>query len=90
MVNRLDIIDKQLELGDVKTITSGSGSVIKLIEMLFSTTTKAQYAPSDNRKGIPFILKMLILICHNTKVNLRKSLITPCVMKCKEECIGYY
>lgn len=57
MINRLDIIDKQLELGDVKTITSGSGSIIKMIEMLFSTTTKAQFAPSDNKKSISFCIK---------------------------------
>ena len=49
MGKTLDIIDRQLELGDVKTIT-GSGGIVKFIELLFSPTTKAQFALSDDQK----------------------------------------
>lgn len=52
MAKTLDIIDKQLELGDVKTITTNGGTVVKFVELLFSPTTKVQFAPSDDRKTV--------------------------------------
>lgn len=50
MAKRLDIIESQLEVGDVKTITNGSN--VKFVELLFSPTTKIQFAQSDNNKNI--------------------------------------
>ena len=51
MSNKLDIIDEQLSIGDVKTITT-NGTDIKYVELLFSPTTKVQFAPSDDKKTI--------------------------------------
>lgn len=50
MTKRLDIIETQLEVGDVKTITNGNN--VKFVELLFSPTTKIQFAQSDDNKNI--------------------------------------
>lgn len=50
MAKRLDIIESQLEVGDVKTITNGNS--VKFVELLFSPTTKIQFAQSDDNKNI--------------------------------------
>lgn len=47
-------MEKQLELGDVKTITSNGGLNVKFVELLFSPTTKAQFAPSKDKKYLEF------------------------------------
>lgn len=49
--NKLDIIKEQLNVGDVKTITT-NGTDIKYVELLFSPTTKVQFAPSDDKKTV--------------------------------------
>lgn len=51
MSNKLDIINEQLSVGDVKTITT-NGTDIKYVELLFSPTTKVQFAPSDDKKTV--------------------------------------
>ncbi len=50
MAKTLDIIEQQLNVGDVKTISNGD--TIKYIELLFSPTTKVQFVPSDDNKSI--------------------------------------
>lgn len=50
-MTNLDIIDEQLSVGDVKTITA-NGTDIKYVELLFSPTTKVQFAPSDDKKTV--------------------------------------
>lgn len=52
MAKTLDIMDKQLNVGDVKTITCNGGKNIRYIELLFSSTTKVQFAPSEDKKNI--------------------------------------
>lgn len=80
MGKTLDIIDRQLELGDVKTIT-GSGGIVKFIELLFSYTTKAQFALSDDQKTIEILvsdnnLAMPQLYCKMDKETLRNLLLS--------------
>jgi hypothetical protein len=84
MANRLDILGEQLEVGDVKTITYNSGNNIKMIELLFSPTTKAQFAPTDDKKSLQIsisdnILQIPELYCtidkeklYNLVVSLKK------------------
>ncbi len=50
LARTLDIIEQQLNVGDVKTISNGD--TIKYIELLFSPTTKVQFAPSDDNKSL--------------------------------------
>ena len=80
MGKTLDIIDRQLELGDVKTIT-GSNGIVKFIELLFSPTTKAQFALSDDQKTIEILvsdnnLAMPQLYCKMDKETLRNLLLS--------------
>ena len=52
MSSKLDILDEQLNVGDVKTITYNGGLNIRYIELLFSPTTKVQFAPSEDKKTV--------------------------------------
>lgn len=52
MKRSLDILDEQLNVGDVKVITYNGGENIRYIELLFSPTTKVQFAPSEDKKTI--------------------------------------
>lgn len=52
MARDLDIIERQLELGQVKTISHDDGKIIDYVELLFSPITKVQFAPSDDMKNI--------------------------------------
>lgn len=81
MGKSLDIIDRQLELGDVKTITTNGGANIKFVELLFSPTTKVQFAPSDDRKTVRMsvsdnTLELPQLDCLVTKETLRDYIIS--------------
>ena len=80
MGKTLDIIDRQLELGDVKTIT-GSGGIVKFIELLFSSTTKAQFSLSDDKKTVEILvsdnnLSMPQLYCKMDKETLRNLILS--------------
>lgn len=52
MGKTLDIIDRQLELGQTKIISHGGGKIIDYVELLFSPTTKVQFAPSNDMKAV--------------------------------------
>lgn len=52
MAKSLQIMEDQIELGDVKTITSNGGQNIKFVELLFSPNVRAQFAPSKDNKTI--------------------------------------
>lgn len=79
MANKLNIMEDQLELGDVKTITNGTS--VKYVELLFSSTTKAQFAPSTDEKTVDFSvsdnnLELPQLQCAVDKETLRNLIIS--------------
>ena len=81
MTKKLDIIENQIKLGQVKTITSNVGTFIDFVQLLFSPTTKAQFAPSDNLKEIIFSvtdnnLDLPQLECNMSKDTLRDLIIS--------------
>lgn len=81
MAKRLDIMENQLELGQVKTIISKGGTVVDFCELLFSPTTKAQFAPSEDKKTIVFSvsdnnLSLPQLECNMDKETLRNLIIS--------------
>lgn len=81
MAKQLSIIEKQLELGQVKTITSNSGKSVDYIELLFSPTTKAEFAPSEDKKNIMFsvsdnYLELPELSCNMDKDTLRNLILS--------------
>ncbi len=76
MAKTLDIIEDQIQVGDVKTITYNGGTNIKYIELLFSPTTKAQFVPSADKRSIAFSvsdnnLQLPQLCCQIEKSTLR-------------------
>lgn len=78
MANKLNIMEDQLEIGDVKTITNGTS--VKYVELLFSSTTKAQFAPSEDLKTVQFSvsdnhLELPQLQCSMDKETLRNLII---------------
>ena len=48
----LEMLDEQISVGDVKTITYNSGKNVKFIELLFSPTTKVMFAPSADKSNL--------------------------------------
>lgn len=50
----LTILDEQLKIGQVKSITSDFGRTVDYTELLFSPTTKAQFQPNDDKTGLIF------------------------------------
>ena len=80
LAKKLDIIEDQIELGQVKTITSKGGTFVDFVELLFSPTTKAQFAPDDNLREIVFSvmdnnLDLPQLQCNMDKETLRNLII---------------
>lgn len=76
----LDIIDKQLELGQTKIISSDGGKFIDYVELLFSPTTKVQFAPSKDKKTVRLsvsdnTLELPQLDCLITKEVLRNYIL---------------
>lgn len=80
MSKTLDIIDTQLELGQTKIISSDGGKFINYVELLFSPTTKVQFAPSDDKKTVRLsvsdnTLELPQLDCLITKKVLRNYIV---------------
>lgn len=81
MANKLNIMEDQLEIGQVKTITSSGGTYVDFVELLFSTTTKVQFAPNEDKKAISLSvsdnqLELPQLECVLDKQTLRNFIIS--------------
>ena len=50
----ITILDEQLKIGQVKSVTSDFGRYIDYMSLLFSNTTKAEFQPNEKRTGIVF------------------------------------
>lgn len=55
MAKDLDIVERQLELGMVKTITTEN--VLNFVELLFSSNVKAQFYYNEKENIIQFCVK---------------------------------
>ncbi len=80
MQRSLDILDEQLNVGDVKVITYNGGENIRYIELLFSPTTKAQFAPSDDKRTIRMSvsdnnLQLPELVCQLSQETVRDFIV---------------
>ena len=83
MVNSLDIIDRQMEVGDVKTITSQNGKYVKLIELLFSSIAKGQFSPSDDGYEVNFFISDVNLDLPQYQSRLDKSTLYDLILALK-------
>lgn len=81
MAKRLDIIETQLEVGDVKTITNGNN--VKFVELLFSPTTKIQFAQSDDNKNVILSVSDNQLNLPQLECNVDKSTIRDLIINLK-------
>ncbi len=75
------ILDEQLKIGQVKTITSDFGKYIDYVELLFSPTTKAQFQPSDDKTGIVFSvsdnnLDLPEMVCELSRDTIRNLIVS--------------
>lgn len=50
----ITILDEQLKIGQVKSVTSDFGRYIDYVSLLFSDTTKAEFQPNEKKTGIIF------------------------------------
>lgn len=50
----ITILDEQLKIGQVKSVTSDFGRYIDYVSLLFSNTTKAEFQPNEKKTGIIF------------------------------------
>ena len=50
----ITILDEQLKIGQVKSVTSDFGRYIDYMSLLFSNTTKAEFQPNEKKTGIVF------------------------------------
>lgn len=81
MEKTLDIIENQISVGDVKTITYNGGDNVRYIELLFSQTTKVQFTPSEDKRTVAFSvsdnnLHLPQLYCHINKSTLRDLILS--------------
>lgn len=80
MARNLDILDNQLELGQTKIISRDGGRIVDFVELLLSTSTKGQFAPSKDNKTIELCIKdtdlsLPQLECSMTKESLKDLII---------------
>lgn len=83
MGNKLDIIDRQMELGDVKTITSNNGQYVKMIELLFSSNAKGKFAPSNDGYEVNFSISDTNLDLPQYQSRLNKNTLYDLILALK-------
>lgn len=84
MAKRLDIMEDQLELGQVKTITSSGGKIVDFCELLFSPTTKAQFAPSKDKKYLEFTVSSNQMDIPELDAKLNKATLYDFIVSLKK------
>lgn len=75
-----DMMDNQLELGQVKVISRNCGRIIDYVQLLVSPTTEAQFMPADNGKGVSLCVKDVDLTLPKLECNITKSTLKDLIM----------
>lgn len=83
MAKDLQIMEEQIEIGQVKVIMSSGGKIVDFCELLFSPTTKAQFAPSDDKKSILFSVSDNNLSLPQLQCNMDKSTLRDLIINLK-------
>lgn len=83
MGKTLDIIDRQMSVGQVKTISHDGGRVIDYVELLFSPTTKSQMAPTDDKKMVQLVFSDNIVNMPNTNCTISKKTLYDYILALK-------
>lgn len=77
----ITILDEQLKVGQVQSITSNFGRYIDYISLLFSETTKAEFQPNRNKTGIVFSvsdsnLDLPEMVCELSRDTVRNLIVS--------------
>ena len=77
----MNIIDEQLKIGQVKSITSDFGRTVDYTELLFSPTTKAQFQPNKGRTALIFSVSdgnfdLPEMVCELDRETLRNLIVS--------------
>lgn len=77
----ITILDEQMKIGQVKTVTSDLGKYIDYTELLFSPTTKVQFQPSDDKTGLIFSvsdnnLELPEMVCELNRDTIRNLIVS--------------
>ena len=83
MAKDLQIMEEQIEIGQVKVIMSSGGKIVDFCELLFSPTTKAQFAPSDDKKSILFSVSDNNLSLPQLQCNMDKNTLRDLIINLK-------
>ena len=76
----LQVMDDQMEIGQVKTITSNGGRTVNYCELLFSSTTKAQFAPSEDKTTMTFAVSDNNLSLPQLQCNINKEVLRDLII----------
>ena len=79
----LQVMDDQMEIGQVKTITSNGGRTVNYCELLFSSTTKAQFAPSEDKTTMTFAVSDNNLSLPQLQCNINKEVLRDLIINLK-------
>ena len=79
----LQVMDDQMEIGQVKTITSNGGRTVDYCELLFSSTTKAQFAPSEDKTTMTFAVSDNNLLLPQLQCNINKEVLRDLIINLK-------
>lgn len=81
MAKDLDIIDRQLELGMVKTITTGN--ILNYVEILFDPNIKSQFYYNKEKNVVQFCVKDLDLGIEGFNCVLDKGTLRSLIINLK-------
>lgn len=75
-----DMVDNQLEIGQVKTISRNGGRIIDYIQLPMSLTTDARIMPSSDNKSILLCIKDTDLTLPKLECVITKSTLKDLIM----------
>lgn len=81
---KIDIIESQLELGQVKSIRSNGGKNVDYIELLFSPTSKAQFYIDKAKNILLFSVKDTDLTLPALECKMDKTILRDLIISLKD------
>lgn len=72
---RLLDIDRPLKMGEIKSIRSNGGTILKSLELLFSPTTIAKFEVNKQTNKVDFLIDNVDLKYHDLQCSLSKSVL---------------
>lgn len=80
----MDIVEKQLQMGQVKTIRSNGGRTIDYTELLFSPNTKAQFSVDRINSRLNFTMNNVDLKYQDLNCSMSKDILRDLIISLKD------